>query len=264
MPSSQTLHPRNSHQRLNKPPIQTRERLPVDESIKPRQNGFHSSANIESRSSNTTCDTTAEDSVVMGPREVSNPSNFNLSYYMESGPDSSEPKGYEESYKALNCALQSKRKMMTDDTKYKTEMCKKWSETGQCPYGRKCKFAHGRHELNEKLLVNRSAYKSKKCAPFHTHLICPYGIRCMFAHEQRSVEELLITCEYRKFVSCPELLGSPSMCNKKRLPVFSSLVPEGSAGFNQSQDEIFKPRNLWKEMNLQGVDGQPKSFASTF
>ncbi len=33
--------------------------------------------------------------------------------------------------------------------KYKTELCKNFSETGFCPYRKKCKFAHGINELNE-------------------------------------------------------------------------------------------------------------------
>jgi len=189
---------------------------------------------------------------------------------------------YEEGYKVLNSVVQSKRKTMTDDTKYKTEMCKKWSETGQCPYGRKCKFAHGRHELNEKFLTNKSAYKSKKCGPFHNQLICPYGTRCMFAHEQRSFEELLISGEYRKFVSCPELLESPSMHLKKRLPVFTTFVSQNSE--HDFEDEIFnrdetlKPRNLCHELDCHDFndaatttesrsftfDGELRSFASNF
>lgn len=35
----------------------------------------------------------------------------------------------------------------TDETKFKTEMCKNWSETGRCNYGNKCRFAHGKDEL---------------------------------------------------------------------------------------------------------------------
>jgi len=38
----------------------------------------------------------------------------------------------------------------------KYEMCKNWRETGNCRYGDKCLFAHGKHELTksgeEKLL----------------------------------------------------------------------------------------------------------------
>ena len=33
------------------------------------------------------------------------------------------------------------------DPKYKTELCKKFQNTGHCPYGFKCRFAHGKDEL---------------------------------------------------------------------------------------------------------------------
>ena len=36
------------------------------------------------------------------------------------------------------------------DPKYKTELCKKFQSTGQCPYGYKCRFAHGKEELVSK------------------------------------------------------------------------------------------------------------------
>ena len=36
------------------------------------------------------------------------------------------------------------------DPKYKTELCKKFQSTGKCPYGYKCRFAHGKEELLSK------------------------------------------------------------------------------------------------------------------
>lgn len=32
----------------------------------------------------------------------------------------------------------------SDTLKYKTELCKKYEEKGLCPYGLKCRFAHGK------------------------------------------------------------------------------------------------------------------------
>ena len=37
------------------------------------------------------------------------------------------------------------------DPKYKTELCKKFAEIGKCPYGNKCRFAHGKRELVVKM-----------------------------------------------------------------------------------------------------------------
>ena len=39
------------------------------------------------------------------------------------------------------------RTLRTNICKYKTEMCKNFSENGYCHYGDKCQFAHGAHEL---------------------------------------------------------------------------------------------------------------------
>lgn len=93
-------------------------------------------------------------------------------------------------YTVLNSTLVNKKKVTTDETKYKTELCKNFTETGHCPYGKKCKFAHGKHELNEKKVANKTRYKSKKCNSFHTQGYCPYGQRCLFAHEERTADEI--------------------------------------------------------------------------
>ena len=39
------------------------------------------------------------------------------------------------------------RRPKCEDNKYKTVLCNNWHQTGRCPYGRKCRFAHGPHEL---------------------------------------------------------------------------------------------------------------------
>lgn len=52
--------------------------------------------------------------------------------------------------------------MALEDAKYKTEMCKNWVDTGKCNYGEKCKFAHGKGELNQKMAANKH-FKTKKC-----------------------------------------------------------------------------------------------------
>ena len=44
--------------------------------------------------------------------------------------------------------------------KYKTELCKKFQSTGFCPYGNKCRFAHGKEELITK--IQNANYKKEK------------------------------------------------------------------------------------------------------
>ena len=73
------------------------------------------------------------------------------------------------------------------DPKYKTELCKKFQSTGQCPYGYKCRFAHGKEELITKSQgVN---YKKKPCKTFNDKGYCPYGSRCSFRHDERKFSE---------------------------------------------------------------------------
>ena len=128
----------------------------------------------------------------------------------------------------LNCSMKQKKKPATDETKYKTEMCKNWLEVGKCNYGKKCKFAHGKHELHEKHVANRCRYKSKKCNSFFTNMFCPYGVRCMFAHEQRTAEEINSDNYYGKYLQFPDLMEDPHTKSQRRLSVFKNLEQSGA------------------------------------
>ena len=79
-----------------------------------------------------------------------------------------------------------------NDPKYKTELCKKFMERGTCPYGQKCRFAHGKEELLEKK-IDCKLYKQKKCNSFYNNKYCNYGSRCHFQHDQRSLEEIKVS-----------------------------------------------------------------------
>lgn len=74
------------------------------------------------------------------------------------------------------------------DPKYKTEICRKFEESRFCPYGNKCRFAHGKEELFSRTEAN---YKKKKCKSFHNQVsyFCVYGSRCLFQHSC-SIEEI--------------------------------------------------------------------------
>ena len=162
-------------------------------------------------------------------------------YYSNQGDASSTRSSALEESSILNCAMKSKKKMMTDETKYKTEMCKNWLELGKCNYGKKCKFAHGKHEMMEKSVTNRCRYKSKNCNSFFTSTFCPYGVRCMFAHEQRTVEEINSVNRYGKYLQFPELLEDGPARNRNRLPVFQMLeqsaTDEGASSEEEEEEE---------------------------
>ncbi|CAF1479407.1 unnamed protein product [Adineta steineri] len=66
-------------------------------------------------------------------------------------------------------------------TRYKTELCRPFTETGKCKYGDKCQFSHGMKEL--RILMRHPKYKTEYCRTFHTTGYCPYGPRCHFIHD---------------------------------------------------------------------------------
>jgi len=86
-------------------------------------------------------------------------------------------------------------------TRYKTELCRPFTETGKCKYGDKCQFSHGMKEL--RILMRHPKYKTEYCRTFHTSNkfffflffqyyfdiinylagYCPYGPRCHFIHD---------------------------------------------------------------------------------
>lgn len=67
-------------------------------------------------------------------------------------------------------------------SRYKTEMCRPFEETGHCRYGSKCQFAHGNRELRG--LNRHPRYKTEFCRTFHTTGFCTYGQRCNFIHNE--------------------------------------------------------------------------------
>lgn len=71
---------------------------------------------------------------------------------------------------------------LTANDLYKTELCRSWTETGECRYNDKCQFAHGRDEL--RCVVRHPKYKTQVCRTFMSTGQCPYGSRCRFIHEK--------------------------------------------------------------------------------
>ena len=67
-----------------------------------------------------------------------------------------------------------------DPVKYKTEVCNKFDELGECKYGWRCHFAHGQHELRQR--PRPAGYKTRLCKKFHEDGICNYGRRCVNIH----------------------------------------------------------------------------------
>uniref|UniRef100_A0A3Q3WDC8 mRNA decay activator protein ZFP36 n=1 Tax=Mola mola TaxID=94237 RepID=A0A3Q3WDC8_MOLML len=70
----------------------------------------------------------------------------------------------------------------SSSSRYKTELCRSFTESGLCKYGGKCQFAHGPEELRD--LNRHPKYKTEPCRTFHTIGFCPYGMRCHFVHNE--------------------------------------------------------------------------------
>ncbi|KAH6807958.1 hypothetical protein C2S51_029066 [Perilla frutescens var. frutescens] len=71
----------------------------------------------------------------------------------------------------------------------KTELCNKWQETGACPYGENCQFAHGIKELRP--VIRHPRYKTDVCRMVLAGDTCPYGHRCHFRHSLTDQERLI-------------------------------------------------------------------------
>ncbi|KAL8463420.1 hypothetical protein ACS0TY_033404 [Phlomoides rotata] len=70
----------------------------------------------------------------------------------------------------------------------KTELCNKWQQTGTCPYGDNCQFAHGVEELRP--VLRHPRYKTEVCRMVLNGVPCPYGHRCHFRHSLTDQEQL--------------------------------------------------------------------------
>jgi len=77
---------------------------------------------------------------------------------------------------------------LAHQNRYKTELCKSFTETGSCRYGTKCQFAHGKEEVRP--ILRHPKYKTEICKTFHTTGTCPYGIRCRFIHTKSKEESI--------------------------------------------------------------------------
>ncbi|XP_076913997.1 zinc finger CCCH domain-containing protein 15-like [Bidens hawaiensis] len=71
----------------------------------------------------------------------------------------------------------------------KTELCNKWQQTGACPYGDQCQFAHGIEELRP--VIRHPRYKTEVCRMVLAGGPCPYGHRCHFRHALTEEEKLM-------------------------------------------------------------------------
>jgi hypothetical protein len=115
-----------------------------------------------------------------------------------------------------------------NDPKYKTELCKSFSETNFCVYGNKCRFAHGRQELFGKP-IDQNKYKVKECNSFKDNGFCMYGSRCNFKHYERKMDSIDISYFYYMMMTSSEVFYKKKFHLGKRLPAFESYAEPKTA-----------------------------------
>ncbi|KAJ2610385.1 hypothetical protein H4S08_003636 [Coemansia sp. RSA 1365] len=107
-----------------------------------------------------------------------------------------------------------------DNPRYKTKLCEKFEQEGECPYNHKCVFAHGKDELRVREPVSarnysdqtreqpnspyqrsqppsagirhntNPLYKTRLCQRFTEQGECPYFEKCQFAHGEAELRAL--------------------------------------------------------------------------
>jgi butyrate response factor 1 len=128
--------------------------------------------------------------------------------------------------KKLSKAIMEEEKKR--DPKYKTELCKTYSETGECPYGRKCRFAHGKEELF--LKDNGINYKKIECKSFSELGFCTYGSRCSFKHDERKINNFKLPFYYVKLFIFHNLKPM-----KHRLRIFEEIINNNDKDINKKK-----------------------------
>jgi len=108
--------------------------------------------------------------------KINNSSSDNGSCHSSASSTTSSSSSSNTSSSAASQQQQSK----VNTSRYKTELCRPFSEHGTCKYGDKCQFAHGQAELRS--VTRHPKYKTDLCRTYHSVGFCPYGPRCHFVH----------------------------------------------------------------------------------
>nr|XP_057936853.1 mRNA decay activator protein ZFP36 [Doryrhamphus excisus] len=140
------------------------------------------------------------------------------------------------SHTALNPSMSSSTPSVSSaSSRYKTELCRSFTESGMCKYGGKCQFAHGPDELRD--LSRHPKYKTEPCRTFHTIGFCPYGIRCHFVHNNEEEKNHLShssSCFSSSFAS-----QSLPSSRSNRIPLIKQSI--SFAGFPSTPQHAIAP-----------------------
>ncbi|XP_029373522.1 mRNA decay activator protein ZFP36L1 [Echeneis naucrates] len=141
---------------------------------------------------------------------------------------------------ALNSSSSSSNPSVStssSSSRYKTELCRSFTENGLCKYGGKCQFAHGPEELRD--LNRHPKYKTEPCRTFHTIGFCPYGIRCHFVHNNEEEKKQSYSRSSSSSSSSSSISQQPSCSSHPHRP---PLVRQSFsfAGFPSAPQQAFQ------------------------
>jgi hypothetical protein len=118
----------------------------------------------------------------------------------------------------------------------RTTMCTNFLQSGSCPYGNRCEFAHGDgwplfdgtatvDHVQPCSRTTNARYKTLPCRHWHEFGQCPYAMKCVFTHNE-SPERLT---HLRRF--CPPVHNKWPVqytllpTQPYRLPIFQQIAP---------------------------------------
>lgn len=142
---------------------------------------------------------------------------------------------------ALNTSSSSSTSSVStssSSSRYKTELCRSFTESGLCKYGGKCQFAHGADELRD--LSRHPKYKTEPCRTFHTIGFCPYGIRCHFVHNNEEEKKHSFSRSSSSSSSSSSIPQQPPSASRLHRP---PLVRQSFsfAGFPSAPQQALQP-----------------------
>lgn len=146
-----------------------------------------------------------------------------------------------------------------NSSRYKTELCRPFEESGSCKYGDKCQFAHGIHELRS--LSRHPKYKTELCRTFHTIGFCPYGPRCHFIHNAE--ERRGPPPQQQQSSSSSPLLSSSNRMERPRLQHSYSFAGfSSSGGRRDSPTSVTPPPIFFPDEAAEWPSSNPFTYSS--
>lgn len=136
-------------------------------------------------------------------------------------------------------------------SRYKTELCRPFEESGSCKYGDKCQFAHGSQEL--RTLVRHPKYKTELCRTFHTIGFCPYGPRCHFIHN----------AEEARAAAALAAQANGGGVSKSAIPLNGPLSPQHHTGSQHHHHHFYHHASRPKALSSLGSTAESPSPTSS-